>query len=169
MPQIDAIKKKLSKKDTEDLLRMWTENNREKWRDEAFDAVRQILSERGMEPPEQTQFVPEKKKMDKIGVGFGLGGMIGIAIYRLSPDSPILDALFFGGSAGAIVGLIPYFLARARGHTKLGKASLIACIGSGIAFGLVLSAPLAAILSLVVVLRENAKATGRQLPENKGE
>ncbi len=53
MSPIDTIKAKLSDKETEDLLAIWTENNRVEWRDEAFDAIQQILTERGVALPEQ--------------------------------------------------------------------------------------------------------------------
>jgi hypothetical protein len=39
-------------KETEELPEVWLENNREKWTDEAFEAVRAILQERLDEVPE---------------------------------------------------------------------------------------------------------------------
>ena len=58
MSESDEIKAKLSEKETHELLRIWCENRRDEWRDEAFDAIQEILGERNVTIPEQPQFVP---------------------------------------------------------------------------------------------------------------
>lgn len=50
---IEDIRQNLASKSTDDLLRIWKENDRERWSDAAFEAVRQILTERGLELPAQ--------------------------------------------------------------------------------------------------------------------
>jgi len=50
----DQIYKKLQEKETEELLEIWQENNRDEWSDNAFAAIYEILLERlGSEPPSQ--------------------------------------------------------------------------------------------------------------------
>jgi len=46
---IATIKDKFESRDTDDLLAMWNEENRDEWSDEAFEAVRQVLASRGQE------------------------------------------------------------------------------------------------------------------------
>ncbi len=41
-------------KETDELLQIWQENNRDEWSDLAFDVIERILQERGVEIPEQT-------------------------------------------------------------------------------------------------------------------
>lgn len=62
------IKKRLQKKTTEELEQIWKENKRTRWSDTAFEAVKQILEERGAELQEQdppTTFSPESPKKIK--------------------------------------------------------------------------------------------------------
>lgn len=47
------IKRALSERSNSELLQIWRENNRHEWRPEAFEVVREILLERGIEPPDQ--------------------------------------------------------------------------------------------------------------------
>jgi len=53
MKEIEFIKTKLSERETEELLFIWTENKRDEWCDEAFDVIHQILTERDIEVPAQ--------------------------------------------------------------------------------------------------------------------
>lgn len=48
-----SIKSAMAEKCTDDLLSMWVNNDRLEWSDEAFDAIKQILRERGVHVPEQ--------------------------------------------------------------------------------------------------------------------
>ena len=41
------FKKKLNRKSSKKLIRIWVENDREKWPFEAFEAIRMILDQRG--------------------------------------------------------------------------------------------------------------------------
>ncbi|MDI6792880.1 MAG: hypothetical protein QME81_08455 [bacterium] len=50
----ESIQTKMREKSTQELLEIWNENNREEWRDEAFEAIRRVLTERGECVPEQS-------------------------------------------------------------------------------------------------------------------
>lgn len=53
-PLYTQIYKKLQEKETEELLEIWQQNNRDEWSDNAFTAIHEILLERlGSEPPQQ--------------------------------------------------------------------------------------------------------------------
>lgn len=49
----DIIDRSLQEKETEELLDIWRENDHDQWTAEAFDAVRAILIQRGVELPSQ--------------------------------------------------------------------------------------------------------------------
>jgi hypothetical protein len=53
--RIEHIRHNLEAKDTDELLQIWTENDRQAWTEEAFEAIRQILESRGVEPGPQGQ------------------------------------------------------------------------------------------------------------------
>jgi len=56
------IRSNLNLKETDELLDIWTINNRASWSDQAFEAIEDILKERGVEIPEQNDPV---YKMDE--------------------------------------------------------------------------------------------------------
>jgi len=47
------IKNQMREKETDELLKIWEENNRDEWSDEAFKALSDILTERGISLPAQ--------------------------------------------------------------------------------------------------------------------
>jgi hypothetical protein len=49
-------------KSTEELIEIWIENNRKEWAKEAFEAIRQVLLERGENLPEQKEFSHQKPR-----------------------------------------------------------------------------------------------------------
>ncbi|HSK87188.1 MAG TPA: hypothetical protein VK880_02455 [Anaerolineales bacterium] len=49
------IHNNLSLKETDELLDMWQRNNRAEWSDDAFESIKDILKERGIEIPEQNE------------------------------------------------------------------------------------------------------------------
>ncbi len=53
----EQIYANLNIKETEDLLEIWQTNNHNEWSGDAFTAIRKILVERGVEIPEQRDFV----------------------------------------------------------------------------------------------------------------
>ncbi len=54
---------RMQEKDTAELLEIWQENNRTEWTEEAFDAIRAILSERLGQVPEQGKPEDESDEM----------------------------------------------------------------------------------------------------------
>jgi hypothetical protein len=52
----DQIGRNMQQKTTEELLAIWSDNDREQWSDAAFDVIRETLTERGVEIPEQRVF-----------------------------------------------------------------------------------------------------------------
>ena len=50
---LGAIYRNMQLKDTDELLRIWTQNDRDEWADEAFFVLQEILLERDVEIPEQ--------------------------------------------------------------------------------------------------------------------
>jgi hypothetical protein len=55
----------LNLKETDDLLDLWQANNRYEWSDEAFEIIRAILQERGIEIPEQGEPVYERNELEE--------------------------------------------------------------------------------------------------------
>ena len=160
MSDFTTIKANLSKKRTEDLLDIWTRNKRDEWSDEAFDAIHHILTERGAELPAQRPFVPPKKqetKIDWVWIGTIIVFAFAFSIARQFPKSPVahfIETAALGGAAGALVGLLPYYLGKARGHFRLSDASLIACTACGALLGLLLAGPLAVLFAIIILLRK---------------
>ncbi len=52
----------LNLKETDELLEIWQVNNRGEWSDQAFESIRDILKERGVEIPKQNEPVYEVEK-----------------------------------------------------------------------------------------------------------
>jgi hypothetical protein len=62
---IQQIRSSMEAKSTEELLKIWEENNREEYSDEAFEAIKQLLTERGITLPPQKPF---QKRLAKSGI-----------------------------------------------------------------------------------------------------
>ncbi|HVN95506.1 MAG TPA: HEAT repeat domain-containing protein [Syntrophorhabdaceae bacterium] len=60
MNNLEYIRKNMETKTTEDLLRIWTENDTDQWSPEAFEAVHQLLKERGEIMPSQKDLFDRK-------------------------------------------------------------------------------------------------------------
>ncbi len=52
----------MRQKSTEELLQIWTENDRTEWSDEAYAAIRQVLTERNVSLPAQAAVVVEEEE-----------------------------------------------------------------------------------------------------------
>lgn len=61
MTDFEIIKDALGRKETEELLTIWTQNRRDEYRDEAFNAIQKILLERGVDVPAQPPCVPHNE------------------------------------------------------------------------------------------------------------
>lgn len=53
--RVSQIKVHMEAKSTEELLGIWTKNDRAEWSDSAFEAVRLVLEDRHVELPEQNR------------------------------------------------------------------------------------------------------------------
>jgi len=81
---VEHIRQNLANNTNDELLHMWKENDRERWSESAFEAVKQILTERGIELPAQGAPIVkgesvEERKTDKRSIGramiaFGIVG-----------------------------------------------------------------------------------------------
>ena len=62
---VQIIKINFSDKDTTELLDIWNSNDRKSYSDEAFEAIRLILTERGLTVPQQPVYVPIEDKINR--------------------------------------------------------------------------------------------------------
>jgi len=60
--RVEEIKRGLGGWDTAELLEIWNTNDRKSYSDEAFEAIRSILIERGVAIPQQSVYVPMEEK-----------------------------------------------------------------------------------------------------------
>ena len=83
--RIEEIKQSIAEKSTEYLLAIWNADKRDEYSDEGFEAIRQVLEERGHSfPPKQPIETPEespehRQLRRKKAVGRGLGGLLLLA------------------------------------------------------------------------------------------
>ena len=63
---IEDIRKNWISKSTDELLQIWKENNHEAWSSSAFEAARQILTERGVESDMHLSDHTKKRFVKKI-------------------------------------------------------------------------------------------------------
>jgi hypothetical protein len=63
------IYQNMNLRETDDLLAIWQRNDREEWSDEAMQIVKDILTERGVEIPEQTGATAENEEKDALDDG----------------------------------------------------------------------------------------------------
>ncbi len=76
----------------------------------------------------------------------------------MTPGRPelFLARLFGAFLIGALLGLIPFFVARSRGQQGLGVAGLLASIGGGLILGFLLAAPVALVFTIIALVRKPA-------------
>src|SRR5512139_582545 len=61
----EQIHNNMNLKETEELLELWRNNDRAEWSQEAFEIIKEILKERGVEIPEQNEPIYEHKEKDQ--------------------------------------------------------------------------------------------------------
>ena len=79
--------------------------------------------------------------------------LLGILLNGLSVYT--IAAIFGDGVAGALCGLLPYFIGR-RKNKKLSKISIWVCTAAGMVLGVILVLPVALFFTVVIA---NSKAT----------
>lgn len=79
---------------------------------------------------------------------------VGLALGATAPEKIgfLVGALFGGLVAGAVCGLLPFFLAKSRNRVPLGTAALITCGVCGVILGLILALPVALIFTVIIVI-----------------
>ena len=81
-----------------------------------------------------------------------VGALAGyLAMNALSPT--MKGRVIGGGIAGALLGLLPFFVGRHNKQQKLAAHAFTWCCITGVAFGMVLAGPVALIFTLVMVGR----------------
>jgi hypothetical protein len=83
--RVAELKDSLGNKDTQELIRIWSENDRQSYADEAFEAIRLILKERNVGLPEQQVFEVTPQKPGRSGnavasLVLGILGFLGLGI-----------------------------------------------------------------------------------------
>jgi len=58
------IKARIQEKTTDELLSIWTKNDRDEWSEETFEGIRQVLTERGLTVPPQNPPPDVQRKLD---------------------------------------------------------------------------------------------------------
>ncbi len=81
----NVIKESMTRKTTEELIDIWTDNDREEWTDDAFEAIGMVLMERNMT-------LPEQKQVRSFGYNISYAGFGKRALAHLI-DSTILMAI----------------------------------------------------------------------------
>jgi hypothetical protein len=72
---MDEITQSMGQKTTEELLAIWGKNDRKEWSDDAFEAIRQVLTERNVSILAQPPPYAEKKAPERI-VTYSVGGHV---------------------------------------------------------------------------------------------
>ena len=72
----------------------------------------------------------------------------------------ILARLFGAFFVGALVGLVPFFVARKRGQQNLGVAALLSSIVGGLILGIILAGPVAFVFTIVALVRKPPAPAG---------
>lgn len=83
--RIADLKDSLGNKDTQELIRIWSENDRQSYADEAFEAIKLIMQERNVALPEQQAFEVTPQKPERSGnavasLVLGILGFLGLGI-----------------------------------------------------------------------------------------
>ena len=76
----------------------------------------------------------------------------------------ILARLFGAFFIGAILGLVPFLVARNRGQQGLGVAGLLSSIVGGLILGIVLAGPVAFVFTIVALVRKPPAPRGPATP-----
>jgi hypothetical protein len=89
--RVEELKRNLAYKDTVELLEIWSNNDRKSYIDETFEAIRLILTERGVAIPQQHAYVPIEEKVtwcipkgSRKKTAGGIVFFVGIVIISLS-------------------------------------------------------------------------------------
>ncbi len=123
----DEIRVKMEERGTKDLLDIWTTNDRAKWSDDAFQAIREVLAARGVDLPSQHVAVRPPRPVPVslarclkkcapflwvlVGILPILGSFVGCAVYGEQSDG-LLTVLAIVQGPWAIIVAIAFGLWR---------------------------------------------------------
>jgi len=163
---LGEVKKSLEAKSTDELLSIWKANETEEWSGEAFEAIRQILNERGEKPPARKQAqppaqatarepkavqqVPKRpvaKRIGRVTAGIIVGAAAGIFAFRTFFEDGLFGDLLnyhLGSLRSGVVGhihyqyhcLASYVAVLIAGESK--GASWVAALGAAALMGTIL-------------------------------
>ena len=80
---VQEIRRRMESKSTEELLQIWRENDRAQYSEEAFEAIRLLIEERGEKVVPQLQTTHEQPVDGGIGDFFSFRTMISTALPRI--------------------------------------------------------------------------------------
>ncbi len=133
MSDYDTIKETLNKRSTNELVAIYKENNRAEWTDAAFEAIANILKDRGTDIPVQNPPpVKENEKPSPYRIPNGLGLAFAAATWTIDGISRLSAGVLTGG--GYVIGLIVGYCIlqlRMSQKWKMTIASLIGIIVVG--------------------------------------
>jgi uncharacterized membrane protein (DUF2068 family) len=160
------LRRDLNQKSTQELLQIWSQNDRESWSDDAFDAIHELLTGRGETPPPQGPPLvkagiaqPDRRERPGCVTAFALLMGFAAAFYAVTS---VLNVLATPGDSGMLVGAavaVAYailYLVIAVGLWRMQNWARIAAIvlqgiGMLVLVGLITSGmPLPAIVGLLV-------------------
>ena len=122
---VEKIKRNLGSGDTTELLEIWNTNDRKSYSDEAFEAIKSILIERGVAIPQQPVYVQTQKEekivisnnkttaglifiwVGIIGIVMGFGIACGTISSMTNMDAPEDWPIIY---AGTIIGMVGWFI-----------------------------------------------------------
>lgn len=78
---VEEVKERMQQKTNDELLSIWTKNDREQWSDDAFEAVKQVLTDRNIT-------IPVQNPPPKVQRNFQVGQQL-----KQLPDIPIRKAI----------------------------------------------------------------------------
>ncbi len=115
-PYDNILYNSLNQKDTQELVKIWQENNSSTWTPETFAAIREILLERLGKIPEQTTLVPDTEddtysdpeRLDRIAGWARVLSWIILIFFFVKPVIEIY--LLWGYSSASIGDLSSFFL-----------------------------------------------------------
>lgn len=166
----EEIKKRMNEKTTEELLQIWVTNNHYEWSDDAFIAIKQILSERNALIPTQNA-QPADPKRKKSGRGFrtwaivlliiGLFGQGKIVCVLLATEPLLASCIAAGLLLGPAIALMWYRIALIK-PLATGFRYAFGCILHGIGtLHMLMFSP------IIIPLYQFARESGRTPPTSK--
>jgi hypothetical protein len=164
----NQIYNNLNQKSDDELLEIWQKNNRYEWTDTTFEAIQQILTERGEEVPPQGPAILEPERNDEADfIEDDLSEEdeeSQTEFYKPVDVLLLIDWLGWAGKTAILIGVLnslavnyPYIIAELEQFTPSSAANLITItirVGASAFYGFVTYLTLRAIAYILKVLME---------------